>query len=102
MYSILAAGRPMVASVDTGTEVAAVVERADAGIAVPPDDPEAFTKAIARLVAEPAEVERMGRAGRAFVERWASPAAIAEQYEALFDELRGARRPRFGRRSEVI
>jgi colanic acid biosynthesis glycosyl transferase WcaI len=93
MYSILAAGRPIVASVDTGTEVAAVVERADAGIAVPPDDPEAFTKAIARLVAEPDEVERMGRAGRAFVERWASPGAIAEQYEALFDELR----PRFGR-----
>ena len=88
MYSILAAGRPIVASVDTGTEVAAVVERANAGIAVPPDDPEAFTKALARLVAEPDEVERMGRAGRAFVERWASPAAIAEQYEALFDELR--------------
>jgi colanic acid biosynthesis glycosyl transferase WcaI len=88
MYSILAAGRPIVASVDTGTEVAAVVERANAGIAVPPDDPEAFTKALARLVAEPDEAERMGRAGRAFVERWASPAAIAEQYEALFDELR--------------
>jgi colanic acid biosynthesis glycosyl transferase WcaI len=96
MYSILAAGRPIVASVDTGTEVAAVVERANAGIAVPPDDPEAFTKALARLVAEPAEAERMGQAGRAFVERWASPAAIAEQYEALFEELRVAR-PRFGR-----
>ena len=68
--------------------MAAVVERANAGIAVPPDDPEAFTKALARLVAEPDEVERMGRAGRAFVERWASPAAIAEQYEALFEELR--------------
>jgi colanic acid biosynthesis glycosyl transferase WcaI len=89
MYSILAAGRPIVASVDPGTEVATVVERANAGIAVPPDDPEAFTKALARLVADPGEAERMGTAGRAFVERWASPAAIAEKYEALFDELRG-------------
>jgi colanic acid biosynthesis glycosyl transferase WcaI len=96
MYSILAAGRPIVDSVDTGTEVAAVVERANAGVAVPPDDPEAFTKALARLVAEPDEVERMGRSGRAFVERWASPAAIAEQYEAVFEELRD-RPPRFGR-----
>jgi colanic acid biosynthesis glycosyl transferase WcaI len=96
MYSILAAGRPIVASVDAGTEVASVVERANAGIAVPPDDPEAFTKAVARLVAEPREGERMGRSGRAFVERWASPAAIAEQYEALFEELRSGR-PRFGR-----
>jgi hypothetical protein len=30
----------------------------------------------------------MGSAGRAFVERWASPAAVAERYEALFEELR--------------
>jgi colanic acid biosynthesis glycosyl transferase WcaI len=96
MYSILAAGRPIVASVDAGTEVAVVVDRAGAGITVPPDDPEAFTKALARLVGDPDEAERMGQAGRSFVERWASPAAIAEQYEALFDELR-ARRPRFGK-----
>jgi colanic acid biosynthesis glycosyl transferase WcaI len=95
MYSILAAGRPIVASVDPGTEVASVVDRAGAGLAVPPDDAEAFTKALARLVADPEEAERMGRAGRAFVERWASPAAIAERYEALFEELRGAR---FGER----
>jgi colanic acid biosynthesis glycosyl transferase WcaI len=94
MYSILAAGRPIVASVDPGTEVASVVERADAGVAVPPDDPEAFTKALSRLVAEPAEVERMGRAARAFVERWATPAAIAERYEALFQELQAERTSR--------
>ena len=97
MYSILAAGRPIVASVDAGTEVAEVVERANAGVAVPPDDPEAFTKALARLVAEPEEMTRMGRNGRAFVEQWASPAAIAERYEALFEELQ-AKQPRFGRR----
>jgi colanic acid biosynthesis glycosyl transferase WcaI len=90
MYSILAAGRPIVASVDAGTEVASVVERAGAGIAVPPDDAEALTKAIARLVADADEARRMGAAGRASVERWASPAVIAEQYEALFDELRSS------------
>ena len=90
MYSILAAGRPIVASVDPGTEVASVVERARAGIAVPPDDAEALTKAIASLVADPDEAARMGAAGRASVERWASPAAIAEQYEALFSELRAS------------
>ena len=33
-YSILAAGRPLVASVDLGTEVARVVERAGSGVAV--------------------------------------------------------------------
>ena len=87
LYSILAAGRPVVASVDRATEVARTIERAGAGLAVEPDQPEAFTKAIARLVHNPDESEAMGRSGRAFVEHWASPAAVAEAYEQLFDEL---------------
>ena len=55
-YSILAAGRPVVASVDEGTEVARVVEKAGAGTAVPPDDPDAFTAALADLLYWPGDV----------------------------------------------
>ncbi|MGI8662367.1 MAG: glycosyltransferase family 4 protein [Acidimicrobiales bacterium] len=88
MYSILAAGRPIVASVDRGTEVANVVEQNRAGVAVAPDDPEAFTKAVSTLLEHPDEAAAMGEAGRRYVEGWASPAAVAERYEALFDELR--------------
>lgn len=91
-YSILAAARPVVASVDEGTEVARVVESAGAGLAVPPDDAEALGAAIAQLLDDPAGTAAMGRAGRAFVERWASPAAVAERYEELFEELRARRR----------
>jgi colanic acid biosynthesis glycosyl transferase WcaI len=91
LYSILAAGRPVVASVDPGTEVARTIERAGAGLAVPPDDPEAFTKALRRLLDDPDEARAMGTSGRAFVEGWASPAAVAASYEALFDELRAGR-----------
>lgn len=91
-YSILAAGRPVVASVDEGTEVARVVEKAGAGLAVPPDDPEAFTDALVALLDDPDRAREMGRAGRAFVEAWASPAAVAERYESLFEELRSRRR----------
>jgi colanic acid biosynthesis glycosyl transferase WcaI len=97
LYTILAAGRPVVASVDPGTEVARTVEAADAGLAVPPDDPEAFTKAIARLVHSPEDRARMGASARRFVERWASPAAVAASYEALFTELIELRRSRGGR-----
>jgi colanic acid biosynthesis glycosyl transferase WcaI len=78
----------VLASVDRGTEVASLVERSGAGVSVPPDDPEAFTKALGRLVAAPDELLRMGASGRRFVEGWASPAAVAEQYEALFEQLR--------------
>jgi colanic acid biosynthesis glycosyl transferase WcaI len=87
LYSILAAGRPVLASVDLGTEVARTVERAGAGVAVPPEDPDAFHAALLRLVDDPEGRRRMGEGGRRFVEGWASPAAVAERYEALFHEL---------------
>lgn len=87
LYSILAAGRPIVASVDPGTEVARTVVEAGAGLAVPPDDAERFTKAVVSLLEAPEEARAMGESGRRFVERWASPAAVAGAYEALFDEL---------------
>lgn len=96
-YSILAAGRPLLASVDPGTEVATIVEKAGCGLAVPPDDPAAFTAALKGLLADPGGRARMGAAGRRWVESWASPAAVAAAYEALFLEL-GARRR--GARSE--
>jgi colanic acid biosynthesis glycosyl transferase WcaI len=94
LYSILAAGRPVLASVDPGTEVARTVERAGAGIAVPPEDPDAFHAALLALVDDPEGCRRMGEAGRRFVEGWASPAAVAERYEELFAELGAAYRPR--------
>lgn len=87
IYSILAAGRPLIASVDHGTEIAQVVERSGAGITTPPDDAEALTKAIRRVLDAPGDTEEMGRRGRAFVERYISPAAIAESYEDLFRRL---------------
>lgn len=86
-YSILAAGRPLVASVDPGTEISRLVQESGAGIAVPPEDPEAFTKAVQRLLEAPDQASAMGAAGRAWVESWASPAAVAESYEHLFEAL---------------
>lgn len=92
LYSILAAGRPIVASVDSGTEVERTLERAAAGIAVPPDDPQAFVGAISELIDDSDRAARMGASGRLFVERWASPAAVAESYENLFAELIGRKK----------
>jgi colanic acid biosynthesis glycosyl transferase WcaI len=92
-YSILAAGRPLIASVDEGSEIARIVERTGAGLAVPPEDAETFTKAIRNLLDAPERLQQMGEAGRAFVESWASPAAVAIAYEELFEELRRSREP---------
>lgn len=86
-YSILAAGRPFVASVDPGSEVAVLADRSGAGVPVAPDDPESFTKAIKRLLEHPDEARSMGDRGRRFIEGWASPAAVARAYEELFLSL---------------
>lgn len=87
MYSILAAGRPVLAAVDEGTEVARTIERAGAGLAVPPDDPSAFTAGLVGLLANRDRLITQGEAGRRFVEGWASPAAIGRAYSELFEEL---------------
>lgn len=94
LYSILAAGRPVLAAVDEGTEVARTVEAAGAGLAVPPDDPDAFCRGLDRLLDDLPAAAAMGAAGRRFVEGWASPAAVAERYEELFDDVRAAFRDR--------
>ena len=91
-YSILAAGRPLLASIDPGTEVTRIVEQADCGVAVAPDDQAAFTGALRRLIADPVERRAMGERGRKWVEGWASPSAVAAAYDALFVELGERRR----------
>jgi colanic acid biosynthesis glycosyl transferase WcaI len=86
-YSILAAGRPLLASVDPNSEVARLVQREGCGVAVPPEDAESLTKAIRRLIQSPEAMRTMGQAARRFVEDWVSPSAVAQAYEELFEEL---------------
>ncbi|MGH2693931.1 MAG: glycosyltransferase family 4 protein [Actinomycetota bacterium] len=90
-YSIWAGARPLIAAVDENSEIAHVVQRAGAGLAIPPEDPEALAKAVRRMLEGPDEARRMGEAGRSFVEGWASPAAVATAYEELLSELATAR-----------
>ncbi len=87
-YSILASGRPVIASVDPETEVDRVVREAEAGLVVPPQDAEAFVEAVRALVRAPEDRAAMGANGRRWVERWLSPAAVAEAYEELFGRVR--------------
>lgn len=87
MYSILAAGRPVVASVDADTEVTRVLAEADAGLAASPGSVDELHDAIVALVDDPDHRSSMGASGRRWVERWLSPASVAEAYEGLFESL---------------
>ena len=86
-YSILAAGRPVLAAIDEGTEVPRILIASGAGLAVPPDDPQAFVGGLRRLLAEPDLAAERGARGRRYVEGAVSPAAVAELYERLIAGL---------------
>ena len=83
-YSILAAGRPMLAAIDPGTEIPNMLQQSGAGIAVEPDNSTAFIEALRQLVSGREQLREMGSRGRAWVETHASPASVAAQYEAIF------------------
>lgn len=92
LYGILAAGRPLLASIDVGSEVANVVEEARAGRSVPPDATEPFLGALGELLADPEGLRSMGASARTFVEQCLTPEVQAEAYENLFLELAVPRR----------
>jgi len=87
-YSILAAGRPVVAAIDPGTEVPRMLSASAAGIAVPPDEIEPFVAAIRTLLADAQERDRMGGNAREWVVSHVSPAAVADAYLSLVDSGR--------------
>ena len=86
-YSILAAARPVVAAIDAGTEVTRILEASGAGDSVHPDDAEAFTAAIARMLNDPHAMKERGESGRNWVESHVSPRAVGSSYLSLIAEL---------------
>ncbi len=87
MYGILAAARPVLASIDEGSEVELTIDAAGAGRAVPPDDEPAFLAALEEMLADPAALRAMGRSGRAHLAESYSPAAQAAAFDELFTDL---------------
>ncbi len=91
-FSALAAGRPLIASIDPGSEVAEVVAGAGAGLAVPPEDADALVAAVEVLADDPEARLRMGAAGRSWIEQRRSPAAVAGAFVDLLGGLRRGQR----------
>lgn len=87
LYKILAVERPVVASVDAGTEVARVVVEAGAGRSVPPDESKPLVEALRELLASEDIRRDMGISGRSWVERWVTPQRAAEDYASVFADL---------------
>ena len=87
LYSILAAGRPVVAMVPPGSEVAMVLEEEQCGVNVVGDDAESLARAIRRLKQDTKLTECMGQNARSALMRRFTLRHAAEQFYILFNEV---------------
>ena len=81
LTNILAAGRPSIATAEEGTTLHQVLSDYQVGVAVPPDDIEAFVGAIKMLVASPEMMRRYGEQARAYAERFLDKETILGEFE---------------------
>ena len=86
-YSILASGRPIIACIDECSETWNLVQRAKAGLCIPPENPPALVEALLKIKQDREGREQMGRNGRVWAEQHHSPQAGAKNIEALMLEI---------------
>ena len=78
VFSIMASGRLFVATAHSGSPLARLTEESQAGICVPPDDPEQFADALEVAMKDDALRQRLGENGRASVECNADRSVVCE------------------------
>ena len=84
-FDYLAAGRPVV--INYPGWLARLVEQEECGILVPPDDPNRFAEALARLADDRALAERMGHAAAVLGERQFNRQKLAARLERVLAEV---------------
>jgi colanic acid biosynthesis glycosyl transferase WcaI len=81
--TIMAAGKPIIATVEAESDIGSFIQEADCGLIISPEDPQALAKAIMTLYHDPARGVRLGANGRAYVVAHCSPEIVARQYDEL-------------------
>jgi colanic acid biosynthesis glycosyl transferase WcaI len=80
----MAAARPIIASVESGSETASFMNKAKAGVVTPPEDSEAMAKSILSLKNDPSLRKQLGGNGRAYLEWYLSKDQICREYKDFF------------------
>jgi len=87
VYTIMASGRPIIASVDEGSDVWQLVKQVRCGLCIEPESPKVLAEAISNLYGDSALRENMGKNGRMHVIQYYTPKAIGQQYHKLLTSL---------------
>ena len=89
ILSMMAAARPVLASMPLDGGAPDLIRRAGCGVSVPPEDSEAIAGAIVDLADNPDKREQFVKQGREFVEQEMSLKKVAADLEKLFKEISG-------------
>jgi colanic acid biosynthesis glycosyl transferase WcaI len=87
LTSYFASGRPVIAAASAGSETAAEIEAAGAGLVVPPADPGALRDATLALKHDPPRAYTLGASGKAYAESTLSRASALAEYEGFVERL---------------
>jgi glycosyltransferase involved in cell wall biosynthesis len=87
LYSVLAAGRPVIAAAEEESETAQIVREARCGLVVPPGDSLSLALAIRACRNGEHDLELMGRHAREYAEVHADRSVAVARYRDLLDEV---------------
>jgi colanic acid biosynthesis glycosyl transferase WcaI len=90
LLSIMAAGRPVVASLPAESDARSIVTEAGCGICVDAGDGAALAAAIRQLSSERAAASEMGQRGRAYVEAHFAREVCVDRVEAVMAQATGS------------
>ncbi len=88
LYSILAAGRPVLAVAASTSDAARIVVESGCGLAADPDDPAAVAAAIRELRGDPARLAEMGRRARETAKKYATVNEL-HRFTEIMEEAAG-------------
>jgi colanic acid biosynthesis glycosyl transferase WcaI len=82
-YSILASGRPVVAAVDSGSDISALIRESRSGMISEPENPSALVSAILDLARDATLRRCFGENGRNYVSNCRSKRQAAKRFQEL-------------------
>lgn len=87
ILSIMAAGRPIIASMNLSGDAGAIIEEARCGYVIPPGNPNLLAEHILKLHKNRENCEIFGKNGRKYAETNLSLKISTHRYVSLFEEL---------------
>jgi colanic acid biosynthesis glycosyl transferase WcaI len=87
ILGIMAAGVPIIASLDEGSEGWEIINESKCGITVPPEEPSKLKEAVLHFYNSRELIPKLGQNGREFVMKNYSRRMIVNSYEELFQSL---------------